>query len=144
MLWQTIQSSYEFALMTEFIMSVWSKKTDNWDTFSIWYTDVMICRFRYYLSFSLSQMYLREYAKLRPYVLTCQRALRTYVLRCQRALRGYVLTWQRFLRAYGPTCHHALRAYMFTCLACLRAHVPCMLSCSRANLLYLLTRYNFK
>ena len=49
-------------------------------------------------------------------------------------LRAYVLTCQRVLRAYVLTCQCALRAYVPTCLACLRDHVSCVLACSLALL----------
>ena len=34
---KTIQSGYAFVLLNEFILGVWNKKFDKWDTFSIRY-----------------------------------------------------------------------------------------------------------
>ena len=38
-------------------------KKDIWDTFSIWYMDVIINKFKNYLSFSLFQLYHRGLIK---------------------------------------------------------------------------------
>ena len=38
-------------------------KNDIWDTFSIWYMDVIINKFKNYLSFSLFQLYDRGLIK---------------------------------------------------------------------------------
>ena len=51
---ELILSDYGFALLTKFVLGVWSKQIDNWDAFSIWYMDVIIHKVRNYLSFYLS------------------------------------------------------------------------------------------